>query len=142
MVGFQLKIMLYFDIIIVITPSNLFYFSGAHHKIARQFKLSNRFAIFTPGLFHRIYIHLGIKFTGCHVSFWKGGFELKVAIPQNDDILGYDLQIIFQCFNEKKFFNVYIFCVGSAERSAEKAPTEGGLNLGGGRGSATKLSSV
>jgi hypothetical protein len=80
----------------------------ANHKIARRFQLKNQKAIFPPGLFHRIYVSIGIHYRGGTLNFWKDGFELQVTIPEEGSVKEYLLQVVFRCYEDDKYFNIFI----------------------------------
>jgi hypothetical protein len=80
----------------------------ANHKIARRFQLKNQKAIFPPGLFHCIFVSIGIQYRGGTLNFWKDGFELQVTIPEEWLVKEYLLQVVFRCYEDDKYFNVFI----------------------------------
>jgi hypothetical protein len=77
-------------------------------KIARRFQLKNQKAIFPPGLFHRIYVSIGIQYRGGILNFWKDGFELQVTILEGGSVKEYLLQVVFRCYEDDKYFDVFI----------------------------------
>jgi hypothetical protein len=70
--------------------------------------LKNQKAIFPPGLFHRIFVSIGIQYRGGTLNFWKDGFELQVTIPEEGSVKEYLLQVVFRCYEDDKYFNVFI----------------------------------
>ena len=70
--------------------------------------MKNEKAIFPPGLFHRIFVSVGIQYRGGTLNFWKDGFELQVMIPKEGSVKEYLLQVVFRCYEDEKYFNVFI----------------------------------
>ena len=71
--------------------------------------MKNPKTIFPPGLFHQIYVSVGIHYRGGILNFWKNGFELQVlSILGEESVKEYLLQVIFRCYEDKKYFNVFI----------------------------------
>ena len=70
--------------------------------------MKNQKAIFPPGLFHRIFVSVGIQYRGGTLNFWKDGFELQVMIPEEGSVKEYLLQVILRCYEDDKYFNVFI----------------------------------
>ena len=70
--------------------------------------MKNQKAIFPPGLFHRIFVSIGIQYRGGTLNFWKDGFELQVTIPEEWLVKEYLLQVVFRCYEDDKYFNVFI----------------------------------
>ena len=70
--------------------------------------MKNQKTIFPPGLFHRIFVSVGIQYRGGLLNFWKDGFELQVSIPEEGSVKEYLLQVVFRCYDDEKYFNVFI----------------------------------
>ena len=70
--------------------------------------MKNQKAIFPPGFFHRIFVSVGIQYRGGTLNAWKDGFELQVIIPEMGSVKDYLLQVIFRCYEDDKYFNVFI----------------------------------
>ena len=70
--------------------------------------MKNQKAIFPPGLFHRIFVSVGIQYRGGTLNFWKDAFELQVMIPEEGSVKEYLLQVVFRCYEDDKYFNVFI----------------------------------
>ena len=51
---------------------------------------------------------VGIQYRGGLLNFWKDGFELQVTIPEEGSVKEYLLQVVFRCFEDDKYFNVFI----------------------------------
>ena len=70
--------------------------------------MKNQKAIFPPGLLHQIFVSIGIQYRGGTLSFWKDGFELQVTIPEERSMKEYLLQVVFRCYEDEKYFNIFI----------------------------------
>ena len=70
--------------------------------------MKNQKAIFPPGLFHRIFVSVGIQYRGGTLNFWKDGFDLQLMIPEMGSVKEYLLQVVFRCYEDEKYFNVFI----------------------------------
>ena len=51
---------------------------------------------------------IGIQYRGGTLNFWKDGFELQVTIPEEGSVKEYLLQVVFRCYEDDKYFNVFI----------------------------------
>ena len=70
--------------------------------------MKNQKVIFPPGLFHRIFVSVGIQYRGGTLNVWKDGFELQVSIPGEGSVKEHLLQVVFRCYENDKYFNVFI----------------------------------
>jgi len=54
-------------------------------------------------------VSVGIHYRGGILNFWKNGFELQVlSILEEESVKEYLLQVIFRCYEDEKYFNVFI----------------------------------
>jgi hypothetical protein len=53
-------------------------------------------------------VSIGIQYRGGTLNFWKDGFELQVTIPEEGSVKEYLLQVVFRCYEDDKYFNVFI----------------------------------
>jgi uncharacterized protein with NRDE domain len=54
-------------------------------------------------------VSIGIHYRGGILNFWKNGFELQVlSILEEGSMKEYLLQVIFRCYEDVKYFNVFI----------------------------------
>ena len=51
---------------------------------------------------------IGIQYCGGTLNFWKDGFELQVTISEEGSVKEYLLQVVFRCYEDDKYFNVFI----------------------------------
>ena len=51
---------------------------------------------------------IGIQYRGGTLNFWKDGFKLQVTISEEGSVKEYLLQVVFRCYEDDKYFNVFI----------------------------------
>jgi hypothetical protein len=53
-------------------------------------------------------VSVGMQYRGGTLNYWKDGFELQVTIPKEGSVKEYLLQVVFRCYEDNTYFNVFI----------------------------------